>query len=413
MAKIGFLATRLAGVDGVSLETHKWAAICERLGHEVFYCAGELEENAPPGRLIPEMHFQHPEAIWTHDHAFGHVEPHPALYDRIRKMADFLKGEIAGFIKDFGIEIAIVEQALTIPMQIPLGVAVRELLAETRIPVVAHHHDFYWERERFRVNCIGDILQSAFPPADIPTLKHAVINTFQVEALRERFHLDPAYTPNVWDFDAPPPKIDAFNADFRESFGIGQGDAIILQPTRIVRRKAIERAVELVRLLDDERYILVLTGTSGDEADDYGAFLKRRISEAGINARWIGDRLDDYRDKRGAKKVYALWDAYLHADFITYPSEIEGFGNALLETIYFRKPFMINRYPVYAKDIAPLGLDCVEIDGMPEPAAAEQVRAILADPDRQRTMTAHNFAVGREHFSFDLLEAKLRSLLAF
>ena len=31
--KIGFISTRFAGTDGVSLETQKWATIFERLGH--------------------------------------------------------------------------------------------------------------------------------------------------------------------------------------------------------------------------------------------------------------------------------------------------------------------------------------------------------------------------------------------
>ena len=46
---IGFVSGRLAGTDGVSLETHKWADVMEALGHTAFYCAGELEEDGPPG----------------------------------------------------------------------------------------------------------------------------------------------------------------------------------------------------------------------------------------------------------------------------------------------------------------------------------------------------------------------------
>lgn len=61
--KIGFISTWLAGTDGVSLETAKWATVLERMGHQVFYCAGELETGGPPGRSIPELHFRDEEAI--------------------------------------------------------------------------------------------------------------------------------------------------------------------------------------------------------------------------------------------------------------------------------------------------------------------------------------------------------------
>ncbi len=39
---IGFISTRLAGTDGVSLETAKMAAVLRKMGHQIFYCAGDL-----------------------------------------------------------------------------------------------------------------------------------------------------------------------------------------------------------------------------------------------------------------------------------------------------------------------------------------------------------------------------------
>jgi hypothetical protein len=40
---IGFISTRLAGTDGVSLETAKWAEILEEMGYACFYFPGELD----------------------------------------------------------------------------------------------------------------------------------------------------------------------------------------------------------------------------------------------------------------------------------------------------------------------------------------------------------------------------------
>ena len=54
---------------------------------------------------------------------------------------------------------------------------------------------------------------------------------------------------------------------------------------------------------------------------------------------------------------------YLAADLITYLSLYEGYGNALIEAIFYGKPVVVNRYSVYVADIAPLGLEFIEIDG--------------------------------------------------
>ena len=57
--RIGFISTRLSGTDGVSLETEKWSNVLRRMGHETFFCAGELSGYAAGGALLPKLHFTH------------------------------------------------------------------------------------------------------------------------------------------------------------------------------------------------------------------------------------------------------------------------------------------------------------------------------------------------------------------
>ena len=92
--KIGFISTRLAGNDGVSLETAKWAVVMQRLGHEIFYCAGELDKDGPPGLLVPEMHFATEENLWIREHAYGTTEAHPELTARIEKQRTVIEKKI-------------------------------------------------------------------------------------------------------------------------------------------------------------------------------------------------------------------------------------------------------------------------------------------------------------------------------
>ena len=100
------------------------------------------------------------------------------------------------------------------------------------------------------------------------------------------------------------------------------------------------------------------------------------------------------------------------ADLIAYPSLYEGFGNALLEAVYFGKPVFVNRYPVYEADIRPLGFRFVEIDGVVTDEAVAAVRALLADPARQAADAGHNFAIGQAHLGYDRLERALGELLS-
>jgi glycogen synthase len=58
------------------------------------------------------------------------------------------------------------------------------------------------------------------------------------------------------------------------SLGLATDDLLILQPTRIVQRKGIEHAVELVKELNDPRCKLVISHEAGDEGYEYVEWLK-------------------------------------------------------------------------------------------------------------------------------------------
>ena len=203
---IGFVSTRLAGTDGVTLETIKWARVCRELGHSTFFCAGELDPAISPGVLVPEAHFAHPEIVAIQQKCLGvHVRT-PEITEQIHELRRRLKTAIAAFVREFSIDLLVPQNALTIPMNLPLGLALTEFIAETGIHTIAHHHDFYWERQRFMINAVHDILDAAFPPS-LPSIKHVVINSPARRELAQRKGIAASLMPNVFDFDTEPPPL--------------------------------------------------------------------------------------------------------------------------------------------------------------------------------------------------------------
>lgn len=399
---IGFVSTRLAGTDGVSLETAKVAAVLRQMGHQIFYCAGELDDNVA-GLLAPELHFTDPIAQKLGERAFQATGDSAALLRDIAARAMELKRPLSQFIADHHIDTLILQNIFAIPMQLPLAQAMADLLAETNLPALAHNHDFYWERDRFATTIIPDFLDHYFPPA-LPNLRHAVINSQAQRDLKARRGLDSVLLPNVFDFDTPAPTIDDYNADFRQAIGLTDADWLILQPTRVVPRKGIELAIELVARLNDPRAKLIITHHAGDEGLGYLHELERLAEQRGVDMRYVAQVVDEGRRMENGRKIYALWDTYPHADLIAYPSLYEGFGNALIETIYFRKPAFVNRYSVYVDDIAPLGFDFVELDGVVTDAAVTAVSDLLQHPEKATAIVDKNYALGAQHFSYRALQ---------
>ncbi len=407
---IGFVATRIAGVDGVSLEILKIASVLEEMGHQCFYCAGELGPTAQPSKLVPEMHFLHPTAQELHKVAFENDSISHAERQKIYDEAEKIRRALEEFIATHQIDLIFVQNASCIPMNIALGIAIRDLVSRTQICTLCHHHDFYWERDRYLHNNIQDILDDAFPPKLTP-IKHIVINTPMQRRLRAWRGIEAYLLPNVFDFENPPPPPDDFANTFRQTFDIKEDDLVILQPTRIIRRKAIEKAIELVRKLNDPRMVFVVTGYEGDEAGHYGTWLREEAERAGIRYRFIGDFVGAERGEKNGKPIFSLWDIYPHADFITYPSVYEGFGNALLETIYFRKPFIVHRYGPYVADIRPKGVRAVEFSYDITDEVLAQVKQIIDDKNLYDEIVEHNYQIALQHFSFAVLRNTLRRIL--
>jgi len=409
--RIGFVSTRFAGTDGVTLESSKWAEIFEQNGHSCFWFAGELDRDQENSFLVPEAFFLHEKNRWLNEQILGRKGRRPEVTRTIHDFRSFLKVKLHEFIDCFGIDLLITENVLAIPMHVPLGLALTETIAETQIPTIAHHHDFYWERVRFSVNAANDYIGMAFPP-HLPHIAHVVINSEAQEQLALRTGISSVVIPNVLDFENPP-LVDSNGARvFRESIGLEPDCMMILQPTRIIRRKGIEYAIELVKELKGLRCKLVVSHEAGDEGFEYAEWLKHYACEHGVDLCLIRTRNGNgYAEKRPCQKGYSLWEVYPFADFITYPSLYEGFGNAFLEAIYFKKPLLVNRYATFVRDIEPLGFDLAVMDGFLSRKTVQNVTEILTSAERKEKMVNFNYEIAARHYSYNLLRNRLNTIM--
>jgi hypothetical protein len=434
--RIGFISTRFAGTDGVSLETAKWATVLERLGHECFYFSGNSDRPLERSFVVPEVYYRHPmiEAInqtvfagtWGRMHEVCESQPNleslhqeffsiyirPAqISKQVQELKVYFKDQLCQFAHRFRIEALIVENALAIPVNIPLGLAITEFIAETGYPVIAHHHDFHWERQRFMNNSVQDYLASAFPP-NLPSVHHVVINSVQAYQLASRIGVAAMVIPNVMDFDSPPSQIDDYALSARTDLGLDPDQYLILQPTRIIQRKGIEHAIELTRRLELPAE-LVISHAAGDEGTDYEKRVRSFASLLNVTINFESDIVSDRRGQTpDGRKIYTLADVYPQADLVTYPSYLEGFGNAFLEAIYYKRPLVVNNYSIFEADIKPKGFKVIEFDGFISEKTLEETRYILTHPEQACQQCEENYELARRYYSFSMLERRLKLLLA-
>lgn len=440
MARIGICHFRIGETDGVSLEIEKCRLALQQLGHQVFLCAGHLGIGAE-AFVIPELAIGHPEIVKIRKNAFLDFSEYSSEEDflaHIEDVATRIETGIKRFVTDCALDLFIVHNIWSLPINIPASVGVWRAAQALHLPVIAHHHDFYWEKEDYsKPTCllVQDLLIRYYPP-DSHRVQHVVINSLAQQELRRR-GVNAAIIPNVFDFTKTLDKKD-LPSDFMEAIGLSPSDVVFLQATRVVRRKGIEIAIELVARLASPQYqrnlakyvrarggsprarpVLLLPNLVEDA--EYFALLQERIIQRGVDARFVADRVAMER-QHGR---FSFWDAYRCADFVTYPSLQEGWGNQLLEAFWARLPIAVYEYPVFRTDIAPLGFWYVSLGNtyerdekglarVPERVlcrAAEEIASLLASPKRYRQVVDHNYKLAKSHFSIEVLAERYGELV--
>ena len=451
MTCIGLCHYKIGDTDGVSLEMAKWGWVLEEMGHTVHMCGGDLG-TAADGCLVEELYHHRPDVERITRNAFHELrdyESGAALEGEILSLADRAEAELRKFIGDRSIDLLIPNNIWSIGMNLPAAIAFTRVVRELRIPAIGHHHDFYWEECRgMRPTCpeVERLVEEHLPPKD-PLIRHVVINSLVQAELKRRNGVSAAVVPNVLDFSGPAWRVDSYNRDFKAAIGVGKTDILILQATRIVPRKGIELAIDLVAALNrphhrreleerglydgrefdkDSRIVLVLAGYSEDPRAEYLQRLQAKAAGLGVDLRVVSEIIRARRRIEDGKKRYALWDCYVFADLITYPSLYEGWGNQFLEAVHARVPVMIFEYPVYRTDIKGKGFAVISlgdrIEGRDElglvrvkdeviERAAQEAVSVLTDRTSRRGMVERNFALGKRFYSLDALQNYLSEIM--
>jgi len=423
--RIGIIIGRIGDVDGVALETEKWICVLERMGHEIYLLSGRFRENivAPERQtLFPLLSFFSPECEWEQQRAFFFPPDDPTqLLETLERNASLVAGKITQWVHDNKIEALLSQNASALPCHLSMGLGIKKAVSHLGLPVVTHDHDFAWERGDRYVSPFPEVTQLVAQtfPLQLSGVRHAVINLNAQKDLKTRFGMDATVVPNVMDFDAPFAQPDAYNQDFRASLGLSEDDILLFQITRIVRRKGIEVAMDLVHRLKDSRVKLVITGSAADDhRKGYYKELIDFLEKASLQDRvlFAHHRVLSQRDRDPeGKKIYSLSDAYAHATACTYFSTYEGFGNAFIECVHAKRPVFVNNYqPVFWPDIGSKGFRVIMLENNKlTDEAVTEIDTIIHNPTLQKEIAMHNFELGKKYFSFEVLQEKLGVLFTF
>lgn len=379
------------------------------------------------------------------------------------------KERIAEFVKKNDIDVIIAHNTThpyNLITAVGLGYFIEEVRAtgETWPKVIVWWHDSYFERERFLHP--SPVIQKylKYLPGNYidglvlinseqPSFARDCLSRYGLEDIDDFFEKKAVVIPNTsdipwnwheknWDCDELlcPPQ-DNYNDPFfydnnidnlLGERGYALDDAVLLlQHTRVVPRKRIETAIDFAfriayRYKKDgakKCVVLLVSGHSGDEQaaykktlEDYYEQQADLYSDVDVLLVFGEQQILSHRDIIVDRKYYRFSEIpsiiAAHGGIGTYFSEIEGYGNNLLEMVRSGLPAVINKYPIYCKDIEPLGFDFPSIinDTLTDDVV-EQGYQLLTNMKARNKHIAHNLKVLEEKLPHETITYKLKPLL--
>ncbi|MGH3774771.1 MAG: glycosyltransferase family 4 protein [Pseudonocardiaceae bacterium] len=338
MTTVAVLSFRLGAADGVSVAAAQWVAALRRLGCRVRTVAGA----GTADRLVPGLAFD---------------------ADRLARLRD-----VETALR--GVDLVVVENICSLPMNPPVTEAVAQVLRGRR--AVLRHHDLPWERERYEH-------LRGWPPDD-PSWQHVAISEHSAAELARR-GID---ATAIYHGYARTPRR-GNRAAGRAALGVAPQQRLLLQPTRAIARKNVAAGIALAQAVDAVYWL------TGPAEEGYGPQLADLLAQARCPVR------------RGLPGGLRMADAYAAADAVVLPSTWEGFGLPLIESALAERPLAVSDYPV-AREVAKLGFAWFPVDD-PAPLAAW-----FTDPDP--ALLARNRVLALLHFGPDALAGRLADMLA-
>ncbi|MBW2963850.1 glycosyltransferase family 4 protein [Candidatus Woesearchaeota archaeon] len=412
---LAVISSRLKCVDAISVEADKWIDKYVKLGYNVHLVSGKFGEPTDlPKFEIPEMDYKHPEIRGMKSILFS-----ARLDKQGRKAAEILlnmlvkriKGPLKNYLQNNRIQVLSIEDALLSFKNIPLAVALSEIVRELGIPTVSRYHYIPWENPYFaKFENLPKLLKSL--PATGKNVVHITTTDTAREMLQKDRRINSKVIPNTMDLG----KLQAndwYNKDFRKDLGIRPDQLVFLQPTRVKRNKFVERSIKLVAEINDitkKDSVLVITGSPVYSRGNYFEEVVKRMKKQGVNVIFANDRIFLGRHENPEQKFYSIHDAYVNADIVLYPSAGDAFGNPIIEAAAYRKPVVVGNFP-NLKGFTEKGFSFVVAGQKVDAEVVSDTYQLIADKARASAMVEQNFALLKQHYSSDILDDTLIPIL--
>lgn len=232
--------------------------------------------------------------------------------------------------------------------------AVIEETSARGVPLIAHHHDWWfdnrWQRwpelRRAGFRTLASAARVVLPTGS--HVRHVAINQADFVPLQRHLGKSAHWLPNFMETSGAPPAARVEDARSWLRSQLGEEAPVWLFPCRLLRRKNVAEALLLTRWLRPEAWLVTTGGVSSDDESQYANALFQAAEAGGWRLR-LGILQGDESRKPTVPELLAASEA------VVLTSILEGFGLPFLEAAASGRPIIARRFPQVFPDLARFG----------------------------------------------------------
>jgi glycosyltransferase involved in cell wall biosynthesis len=392
--KIGLLHyTSWPVVGGAEVVLRQQATLMAQAGHSVSVVCGDGKRfsDTIPTLVFPELNLK-ADLVTQAQQEITTGYPGAAYFRAVKAV----KKRLRSLFMDW--DCVIVHNLMTMPFHMAATQVVSEL-AEEGNRVLAWTHDLAANNQDYFLprNRVFDMIRERHPG-----IEYVAISETRAREFRELTGTSAdAVVPNGLDLSTALGLTTEVAGLLAE---VNSQEAILLYPTRVLQRKNLELALQILAALQqlDFPAWLFITGAANGYcpgAQAHFASLKQQASELGVTGRirWVNEHF--FVDDAQLRSLYLVSDALL------FTTRQEGFGLPILEAAAFR-------IPIFCSDIEPLrsnlppGSIAFDLRSSPRNISLAITKSLKAD----RGFLSRKLIL-QHHAARDLYRAKIEPLL--
>ena len=286
---IGIILPEIGGFSSVSLEFNKWHRVMPDLGHKIFIITGKSRSFFNNVTVMSDIFPENDFNMNFSSKLLELTDEDTADINDFEQLAYRIEAIIHNWVDTNQLDLLIVENYFSIPINLPVSYALYILFQKVSIKKIVKHHDAFYRNNVEKLSpsiFIKKVMLSCFP-IDGENILHISSNRLIKSYLKEKCHVDSIIIPYVINFKESLTLSNSPLSNLNDTFEIQLSDKILMNFSDLLPSTGFDQILQLLENIQDDSFKIISVVREHRDYLDYYDYLTQKIEHLNLSSRII------------------------------------------------------------------------------------------------------------------------------